>query len=429
MIMRKREETGSKFLKSPLFVRRMIYVLCVLLVLSGAGLAAVSAASGSGSSPELELYKKHSQDNERFDVSNMAPGDKITGDFTVRVHHSSSLKLFFDVEITHQTKGLGDVLQVCVTDKNSGDTICQGTFNEINKKQFSQKIKKASRGITDVTYQVDAWLDTGVGNQYQQALLKADLRWYVKDGGGQTEPSDHDKPGNHGDNGSGLTPRTGDTVNMVLWIIIALCALAIIILILRYRRDRHDGSDDMDGNDAAVQRKLRRSMIIAVLLMLMLIVTTFALITSIVAVKDNTFETGIVKINLNNGEPLIHEDEYLFEPGMRVKKEFFIENEGSMDAYYRIYMDDMAGDLADVIQLTVTEKESGKVLYQGPADELTRGSAAVSDDILHTGERKELTILFHFPEERGNEAQAGGLSFRMSATATQVRNNPGHSFE
>ena len=178
-----------------------------------------------------------------------------------------------------------------------------------------------------------------------------------------------------------------------------------------------------------MQKKLHRSMIIAVLLVLMLVVTSFALISSIVSVKDNTFETGIVKINLNNGEPVIHEDEYLFEPGMRVKKQFFIENEGSIDAYYKIYMGDVAGDLSDVLQLTVTENESGKVLYQGTASELTRGSDAVSDDILSAGERKDLTILFYFPEERGNEAQDKELSFRMSATATQVRNNPGHSFE
>ena len=427
--MKNRENSGSKTIKSQKFIRRMIYILCVLLVLSGAGLAVVSAASRSVKSPTLELYKKHAQDNKAFNVSNMVPGDKVSRNFTVRIHHSSSLKLFFEAEITQQTKELGDVLQVSVTDKGSGAAICQGTFNEINKKSFTQKIKKASRGVTDVTYQVDAWLDTSVGNQYQQALMKADLRWYVEDTGGGTGPTDSSKPSKPGDGGGGLTARTGDTVNLILWIVMAVCALAIIILLFKSRRDRKDQDDGVDEADAAVQKKLHRSMIIAVLLVLMLVITSFALISSIVSVKDNTFETGIVKINLNNGEPVIHEDEYLFEPGMRVKKQFFIENEGSVDAYYKIYMDDVAGDLSDVLQLTVTENESGKVLYQGTASELTRGSDAVSDDTLSAGERKDLTILFHFPEERGNEAQDKELSFRMSATATQVRNNPGHSFE
>lgn len=417
-----KESNDKKTLKSPVILRRIICILCVLLVLSGAGLVVVSAAPGSGDSPTLELYKSPASDNEAFDVSNMVPGDKVTKDFTVRIHHNDPLTLYFKAEVTEQTKKLGDVLQVSVTDEDSGETICRGTFAELDGVEFSQAITGSAGGSTDVTYRVDAWLDTSVGNEYQQALLKADLYWYVKDDGG-------------------LTANTGDTMNLVLWTVFAACALAIIILLIKSRidRDRNSGSggssngsqDDpnSDEADAAVQKKLHRSMLIAVLLALMLIVTTFALITSIVSVKDNTFETGIVRINLNDGEPVIRENEYLFEPGMRVQKHFFIKNEGSIDAYYKVYMEDVTGDLADVLQLTITDDESGKVLYQGTADELTRGSAAVSDDIITAGESKNLTILFYFPKERGNEAQDKNLSFRMSATATQVRNNPGHAFE
>lgn len=436
----KKKENKSISLKSPAFLHRTICILCVLLVLSGIGLALVSATSHNDKSPKLELYKEHSSDNEAFDVSNMVPGDKVSRNFTVRVHHNEALKVFFDAEVTQQTKSLGDVLQVSVTDQNTGKVLCQGTFNEINKKEFEIPVDKSSKGTTDLSYQVDAWLDTSVGNPYQEALLKANLKWYVKDSGDNTNPSDnkpqgtnsgkkHSKPTKHGNSDNGLTARTGDTVNLVLWIVMGTCALALLVLLMKARQERTVVEGGPDETDAEVQRKLRRSMLMAVLLVLMLMVTTFALISSIVSVKDNTFETGIVKINLNDGKPVIQEDEYLFEPGMRVKKQFFIENEGSIDAFYKIYLEDMTGDLADVLQLTVTEDESGKVLYQGPADELTRGSASVSDDTIAAGERKELSILFYFPTERGNEAQNRNLSFRMSATATQVRNNSGHSYE
>lgn len=438
--MNNREESNSRILRSPVFMRRMICILCVLLVLSGIGLALVSAASQNDKSPGLELYKKHSSDNEAFYVSNMVPGDKVSRNFTVRVHHNNALKVFFDAEITEQTKSLGDVLQICVTDRNSGNILCQGTFNDINQKEYEIAVDKSSQGITDLSYQVDAWLDTSVGNQYQQALLKANLRWRVKDAGESTNPSDNKSPGTNSGkkpsnssktngNGSGLTVRTGDTVNLILWIVMGTCALALLLLLLKSRQEQVVADDDQNGTEAAAQKELRRSMIIAVLLVLMLMVTTFALISSIVSVKNNTFETGIVKINLNDGKPIIQEDEYLFEPGMRVKKQFFIENEGSIDAFYKIYMEDTTGDLADVMQLTVTDEENGKVLYQGPADELTKGSKSVSDDMISAGERKELSILFYFPQERGNEAQGRDLSFRLSATATQARNNSGHSFE
>lgn len=440
--MKKNEANNIQYSRSAKIMKRIIWLLCILLVLSGAGLAIVSAAP-QDDSPSLELYKKHAQDNEAFQVSNMVPGDKVSQDFTVRIHHKEQVTLYFKGLVTKQSKDLGDVLQVRVTDKNSGKAICQGTFNTINNKEYSQEIAQSGSGQTDVTYQVDAWLDTSVGNAYQKAFLDADFQWYVKDDGNTeptqpsdnpTTPTDPTKPsqsgggsgsGSHG----GLTARTGDTAHIVLWCVFAICALAIIILLIKSRRDKKLAGEDLDDSDSETHKKLRRSMFIAVLLALMLGVTTFALITSMVEVKDNHFDTGVVKINLNDGNPVISEDEYLFEPGMRVVKDFFIENEGSIDAYYKIYLEDVKGDLADVLQLTIREKGTDKILYQGTAKDLTRGSAAVDEAVLSAGERKDLTIRFYFPKERGNEAQDKTLSFKMGATATQVRNNPDRSFE
>ena len=440
--MKKNEANNIQYSRSAKIMKRIIWLLCILLVLSGAGLAIVSAAP-QDDSPSLELYKKHAQDNEAFQVSNMVPGDNVSQNFTVRIYHKKQVTLYFKGLVTDQSKNLGNVLQVRVTDQDSGKVICQGTFNTINNKEYSQEIAQSGSGQTDVTYQVDAWLDTSVGNAYQKAFLDADFQWYVKDDGNTeptqpsdnpTTPTDPTKPsqsgggsgsGSHG----GLTARTGDTAHIVLWCVFAICALAIIILLIKSRRDKKLAGEDLDDSDSETHKKLRRSMFIAVLLALMLGVTTFALITSMVEVKDNHFETGVVKINLNDGEPVIREDEYLFEPGMREQKNFFIENEGSIDAYYKIYLEDVKGDLADVLEATITEKESGKVLYQGLVSDLTRGSAAVDDGTLAAGERKDLTIRFYFPKERGNEAQDKTLSFKMGATATQVRNNPDRSFE
>ena len=440
--MKKNEANNIQYSRSAKIMKRIIWMLCILLVLSGAGLAIVSAAP-QDDSPSLELYKNHENGNEPFQFSNMVPGDKVSQDFTVRIHHKDQVTLYFKGLITKQSKDLGDVLQVRVTDKNSDKIICQGTFNTINNKEYSQEIAQSGSGQTDVTYQVDAWLDTSVGNAYQNAFLDADFQWYVKDDGNTeptqpsdnpTTPTDPSKPsqsgggsgsGSHG----GLTARTGDTAHIVLWCVFAICALAIIILLIKSRRDKKLAGEDLDDSDSETHKKLRRSMFIAVLLALMLGVTTFALITSMVEVKDNHFDTGVVKINLNDGKPVISEDEYIFEPGMRVVKDFFIENEGSIDAYYKIYLEDVKGDLADVLQLTIREKGTDKILYQGTAKNLTRGSAAVDEAVLSAGERKDLTIRFYFPKERGNEAQDKTLSFKMGATATQVRNNPDHSFE
>ena len=78
-------------------------------------------------------------------------------------------------------------------------------------------------------------------------------------------------------------------------------------------------------------QKLTSSIVIIAFLAVCLCITTFALIYSMVSVDNNLFETGVVKINLNGGKPVIEEHEFLFEPGMSVKKDFFLENQSTCD--------------------------------------------------------------------------------------------------
>ena len=112
--MKKNEANNIQYSRSAKIMKRIIWMLCILLVLSGAGLAIVSAAP-QDDSPSLELYKNHSRVTGPFQVSNMVPGDKVSRDFTVRIHHKDQVTLYFKGLITKQSKGLGDVLQVRVT--------------------------------------------------------------------------------------------------------------------------------------------------------------------------------------------------------------------------------------------------------------------------------------------------------------------------
>ena len=77
-------------------MKRIIWMLCILLVLSGAGLAIVSAAP-QDDSPSLELYKNHENDNEPFQFSNMVPGDKVSRDLSygsiIRIRSHCTLKV------------------------------------------------------------------------------------------------------------------------------------------------------------------------------------------------------------------------------------------------------------------------------------------------------------------------------------------------
>lgn len=174
-------------------------------------------------------------------------------------------------------------------------------------------------------------------------------------------------------------------------------------------------------------KKLTGGIVAIIALAVCLVITTFALVYASVSVENNLFRTGEVKINLNDGEPVIREHEFLFEPGMTVKKDFFIENESTWDVYYRLYLDNVSGGLADVLEITV--KDGDKVLYSGTANELTKKNVVAADDTLKIGQKRNLTVYFHFPEEKGNEAQNLDLTFTMCAEATQTKNNPNKLFD
>lgn len=174
-------------------------------------------------------------------------------------------------------------------------------------------------------------------------------------------------------------------------------------------------------------KKLTGGIVAIVILALCLCITTFALVYASVSVNNNIFHTGEVKINLNDGKPVIQEHEFLFEPGMTVVKDFFVENESTWDVYYRLYLDNVSGGLADV--LTITVKDGDKTLYSGTANELTRQNVLAADDTLKVGQRRDLTVVFHYPEQMGSDTQGLDLTFTMCAEATQTKNNPNKLFD
>lgn len=173
-------------------------------------------------------------------------------------------------------------------------------------------------------------------------------------------------------------------------------------------------------------KKLTGGIVAIIILAICLCITTVALVYANVSVENNLFHTGSVDINLNDGKPVIQEHEFLFEPGMTVEKSFFIENNSTWEVYYRLYLDSVSGGLADV--LTVTIKDGEKILYSGTANELTMPNVAAADDTLKIGQRRNLTAVFYYPADKGNDTQNLDLTFTLCAEATQTKNNPDKRF-
>ncbi len=176
------------------------------------------------------------------------------------------------------------------------------------------------------------------------------------------------------------------------------------------------------------EKRLSISIAALIALCLCLCITSFALGMAVYEVKNNSFQTGGIEIDLNDGKPIITAEEFLFEPGMTVEKPFYIQNNGTWAVYYKLYFSQVSGNLGDVLDVTILDEE-GTELLSGKLSALTEKNVPAVENELTIGERQNLVVRFHFPEEEGNAYQGGSLRFELSAIAVQTKNNPDKEFD
>lgn len=486
---------------------RIIAVLLIMLQLFAFGVSARDNV--------LSLYKYHAEDSIPFNVSNMFPGDSVTQKYNVKVSYEGHIKVYFTADVRAGSEKLAEVLKCKVFFKNNGKVLYDGLMKDMPHIEHNLS---GSRSTEFLQYEISAYLDTSVGNEYKNKQLTADFDWWAYTsnegypgeeggtgggggGGGIIAPMKPDVPPSGGDDpnapsggtdepgspsggkddptgqpvgeGSGDTPaggkgdpsgqeggegsadspaggkgdlsgqdgqqigadgrptgqltkppKTGDIENPGLWIALICISLFIIIILLIILLGGKKNKKEQENNPLI--KKLTICIIVIVILAICLCITTFALVYSIVSVNENIFRTGTVEINLNDGKPIIREDEFLFEPGMTVVKDFFIENESSDAVYYKIYFDKIAGGLARVMDVKIFDKQTGERLYSGKAENLLRENCQSAE--LAFNETRTLTAEFHYPEVSGNDTQNLSMSFDLCAVATQKRNNVNREF-
>ena len=173
-------------------------------------------------------------------------------------------------------------------------------------------------------------------------------------------------------------------------------------------------------------RRLTVSIIAIILLTAALSVTTFVLVVSTVSTEGHRFGTGSVRLNLNDGRPVISGGECVFEPGKCFEKEFTVENRSTCAVWYKLYFSNVDGAMANAIEVELRDGET--VLAAGRLSELTEENTAAFAEGLEIGERKTLTVRFRFDEAAGNDLMNVLLSFDFSARAVQAKNNPDRKF-
>ena len=169
----------------------------------------------------IELYNKQPQENAPFKAGNMFPGDSETKYFRVRVSYHDKVTVHYKATVRSGYEKLAEVLKVRVKLLSSGETMYEGLMRDMPE---SLTYNLASKGtVTDeLYYEITAYLDTSVGNEYQNKDLIADFKWWVEETGNLD------------------SPQTGDTPGILMWSVLAVASLGMIILLIVVRRRKEE---------------------------------------------------------------------------------------------------------------------------------------------------------------------------------------------
>ncbi len=173
----------------------------------------------------IELYNKQPEENTVFAVGNMFPGDSETKYFRVRVSYHDKITVHYKATVRRGYEKLAEVLKVRIKLLSTGETMYDGLMRDMPE-SLTHKLASKKSTADELYYEITAYLDTSVGNDYQNKDLIADFKWWVEETGNLDD-----------------SPKTGDTSNILLWAVLAACSLSMMILLLVTRRRKEEEAD------------------------------------------------------------------------------------------------------------------------------------------------------------------------------------------
>ena len=181
-----------------------------------------SSSAETKKAATIELYNKQPEENTAFAVGNMFPGDSETKYFRVRVSYHDTITVHYKATVRPGYEKLAEVLKVRVKLLSTGEMLYDGLMRDMPESLTHQLASQKST-TDELYYDITAYLDTSVGNDYQNKDLIADFEWWVEETGNLDD-----------------SPQTGDTSSIWLWAVLAAGSLGVMILLLVVRRRKED---------------------------------------------------------------------------------------------------------------------------------------------------------------------------------------------
>jgi len=221
--VRKKNDQWETFIR---FVARLyigiLIISCVLDCKAG-----ISRAEGG---TEIMLSKRNEEDNVPFKAENMFPGDWIEKEFCVNVSCGEEVTVCFGIELDDESQKLAQVLGCRIELSNCGEVLYDGLMTKIPERlEYPFTVAPIAEKLV---YQITVYLDTSVGNEYQNASLSAKFCWWIEEKNSAQETSEDNTTGGMGEETDKETPSvdSGDYTNTFKWITIMVVATLLAIV-------------------------------------------------------------------------------------------------------------------------------------------------------------------------------------------------------
>ncbi len=153
---------------------------------------------------------------------NMLPGDIETKYYNVQVSHKDDVVLKFKIDVLEGYEKLAEVLKCRVSISNSHTIVYDGLMKDMND-SIDLPLLTNEKTNNEVLYEITSYLDTSVGNEYQEKQLYADFRWWVEGEEQLVNP-----------------PITNDIMNYIPYAVLGIISVSVIIILLKKRKENDD---------------------------------------------------------------------------------------------------------------------------------------------------------------------------------------------
>ena len=178
----------------------------------------------------LSLHKKQANDNDTFNLVNMFPGDTVIKNYCIKVSYKDSVTLRFGVDTHNGYEKLSEAMKIKVVLSTTGETLYDGYIKDMPTSLNHTLSFTDTSKSEELYYNVTAYLDTSVGNEYMGKDLKLNFKWWVE------ETDNLQKPPSAEDD---MNVSTGDNTNIVMWLLAMVGSM--LVLIYLYSKAKKEG--------------------------------------------------------------------------------------------------------------------------------------------------------------------------------------------